>query len=137
MIIDHSSSVKNSKCFLKYNVIQHTKTPPGHPATNGLAERYVGHFKDDMKKMSDKVETIHEKLDRFFTHRGTPTKIGKSPAELLMNRQLRTRFSALRFTDIKQQVKVFQDNMEQTPKFKQNDAVFTKNQGILLFLPTL
>ena len=46
-----------------------------------------------------------------------------------MSRQLRTRFSALRFTDIKQQVKVFQDNMEQIPKFKQNDAVFTKNVG--------
>ena len=81
-----------------------------------------------MKKMSDKVETIHEKLDRFLL-RGTPTKIGKSPAELLMNRQLRTRFSALRFTDIKQQVRAFQDNMEQTPKFKQNDAVFTKTFG--------
>ena len=118
------------KMFLKYNVIQHTKTSPGHPATNGLAERYVGHFKDAMKKMSDKVETIQEKLDRFLlTYRVTPTKIGKSSAELLMNRQLRTRFSALRFTDIKQQVKVFQDNMEQTPKFKQNDAVFAKNFG--------
>ena len=46
-----------------------------------------------------------------------------------MNRQLRTRFSALKFTDIKQQVKVFQDNMEQAPKFKQNDAVFAKNFG--------
>jgi transposase InsO family protein len=31
--------------FLSDNDIQHTKTAPGHPATNGLAERYVGHFK--------------------------------------------------------------------------------------------
>ena len=45
-----------------------------------------------------------------------------------MNGQLRTRFSA-RFTDIKQQVKVFQENMDHTPKFKQKDAVFAKNFG--------
>ena len=45
------------KIFLQYNEIQHTKTPPGHPATNGLAERYVGYFKEAMKKMSDKIHT--------------------------------------------------------------------------------
>ena len=116
--------------FLNYNVIQHTRTAPGHPATNGLAERYVGHFKEAMKKMSAKVETVQEKLDRFLlTYRITPTNTGKSPAELLMNRKLRTRFSALRFSDTKAQVKIFQENMEHAPKYKQDDAVFAKNFG--------
>ena len=66
VLVDQFTS-EEYNMFLKYNAIQHTKTPPGHPATNGLAERYVGHFKDAMKKMSDKVETIQEKLD-IFTH---------------------------------------------------------------------
>ena len=30
--------------FLRENDILHTLTAPGHPATNGLAERYVGEF---------------------------------------------------------------------------------------------
>ena len=37
--------------FLKENDIEHTLTAPGHPATNGLAERYVGEFKDKLKKL--------------------------------------------------------------------------------------
>jgi transposase InsO family protein len=35
--------------FLNDNNIQHTTTAPGHPATNGLLERYVGHFKDELR----------------------------------------------------------------------------------------
>ena len=46
------------KTFLSKNDILHTTTAPGHPATNGLAERYVGHFKTSMKKMEDKQEDL-------------------------------------------------------------------------------
>ena len=45
------------------------------------------------------------KLDRFLqTHRATPTAlaIGKSPRELLINRQPRLRFSVLRDKSLKQ-----------------------------------
>ena len=116
--------------FLRRNVIQHTKTPPRHPATNGLAERYVGYFKQSMKRMSDIEETIQCRLDRFLlTYRSTPTNTGRSPAELLMNKKLRTRLTALRFSKTKEQVKVFQDNLEQKPKFRVSDAVFAKNFG--------
>ena len=38
--------------FLKRNGVKHTTTAPGHPATNGLAERYVGFIKKQLKKMS-------------------------------------------------------------------------------------
>ena len=55
--------------------------------------------------------------------------MGKSPSELLMNRQPRTRFSALRFSKTKEQVKLFQENMNQTPAFKKDDTVFAKNFG--------
>ena len=59
------------KLFLQYNDIQHTKIPPKHPATNGLAERYVGYFKESMKKMGDRSESLQAKLDRFLTYRVT------------------------------------------------------------------
>ena len=116
--------------FLKENDIEHTLTAPGHPATNGLAERYVGEFKDKLNKIGETGETVQTKLDRFLrTHRATPTSLGKSPSELLMNRQPRIRLSALRFKTTKQEVKVFQHNLDNKPKFIQDQPVFVRNFG--------
>ena len=48
-------------------------------------------------------ESLQPKLDRFLqTHRATHTALGKSPRELLMNRQPKLRFSVLRATSLKQ-----------------------------------
>jgi len=44
--------------FLRLNDVFHTKTAPGHPATNGLAERYVGHFKKKISKMKNINDSI-------------------------------------------------------------------------------
>ena len=116
--------------FLKDNDIQHTTTAPGHPATNGLAERYVGEFKDKLSKMGTTGESLQAKLDRFLlTYRATPTGVGKSLSELLMNRQPRIKFSALRAKLSKNEVKIFQDNLDNRPKFAQNQAVFVRNFG--------
>ena len=77
--------------------------------------------------MRDTSESVQARLDRFlFTYRATPTHMGKSPSELLMNRQPCTRFSALRFSKTKEQVKLFQENMNQTPAFKKDDTVFQR-----------
>ena len=62
----------------------------------------------------------------------TPTAIGKPPAELLMNRQPKTRFDLLGQKSLqgtKQQVKIFQDNSEFKPDFKPSQAVFVINFG--------
>ena len=105
-------------------------TASGHPATKGLAERYVGEFKDKLNKIKDTGDTVQTKLDRFLlTHRATPTSLGKTPAELLMNRQPRIRFCSLRFKTRKQEVKVFQHNLDNKPKFKPDQPVFVRNFG--------
>ena len=55
------------KIFLHNNDIQHTKTAPGHPATNGLAESYVGFWKETLKKMGDtRISTI--KIRQIFVN---------------------------------------------------------------------
>ena len=48
-------------------------------------------------------ESLQTKLDTFLqTHRATHTALGKSPRELLMNRQPKRRFSVLRAKSLKQ-----------------------------------
>ena len=48
-------------------------------------------------------ESLQPKLDTFLqTHRATHTALGKSPRELLMNRQPKPRFSVLRAKSLKQ-----------------------------------
>ena len=58
-----------------------------------------------------------------------PTALGKSPPELLMNRQPRIRFSSLRAKSSKQEVKVFQDKLDNKAQFTPNQAVFVRNFG--------
>ena len=63
--------------------------------------------------------------ERFlFTYRTTPTSNGKSPAELLMNRQPRWRFDEFKRSN-HSEVKSFEDNAHLTMEFKHGGAVFT------------
>ena len=111
--------------FLRLNNILHTKTAPAHPATNGLAERYVGLFKTKTSQMKIGDDPLQVRLDKFlFTYRATP--------ELLMNRRPKTRFDSLRqksLLEIKQQVKIFQEKSDFKAVFKPNQAVFALNFG--------
>ena len=129
IVTDNGSQFTSTefKEFLRCNGIQHTCTAPGHPATNGLAERYVGHFKSKVKLISGE-DDLHTVLCRFLlTYRTTPTSTGKSPAEILLNRQPRTRFDLLRPSSTKQQVREFEKNLEHSPCFAPGDAVYALN----------
>ena len=81
--------------FLKANSIQHIKTAPYHPQSNGLAERMVQSFKKGMKKISS--GTVDTKLAQLlFSYQLTPhSTTGQTPAELMFGRQLSTRFDLL------------------------------------------
>ena len=113
--------------FLSQNGIFHTKTAPGHPATNGLAERYVGFFKSKMSALSsdDPPGDLSTRLSRFlFSYRSTPNSTGRSPAELLTGRQPRTRFDLLQPSTLREQVRTFEDNLDHSPRFAPGDPVF-------------
>ncbi|XP_028517964.1 uncharacterized protein K02A2.6-like [Exaiptasia diaphana] len=87
---------------------------------NGLAERYVGHFKKKTTQMKANEEPLQERLDKFlFTYRITPTIVGKKRFDLLRQRSM----------ELKQQVKIFQDNSDFEAEFKPNQAVFVMNFG--------
>ncbi|XP_015260649.1 PREDICTED: uncharacterized protein K02A2.6-like [Cyprinodon variegatus] len=78
--------------FMKGNGIKHITTVPFHPATNGLAERFVQTFKQSMKAMANNILSISEKLANFlFSYLNTEhyTK-GQTPSMLFMGRSLRS-----------------------------------------------
>ena len=109
-------------------MIFHSLTAPGYPATNGLVECYVGEFEDKLDKIGNTGETLQPTLDRFLLmDRITPTASVKSPFQLLMNRETRLRFSALRAKISKLEVRIFQDNHDHHPTLTSNQAVFVRN----------
>jgi len=62
-------------------------TAPGHPATNGLAERYVQTLKSKLIRMEEESGSIIEKVQKILLQmRATPLACGKSPAELYLKR---------------------------------------------------
>jgi len=91
------------RTFCNNNDIKHTLVSPYHPASNGLAERAVQTVKTGIKKQSGR--TLEQRLYRFlFQYRITPhSTTGESPAQLLMNRRLRSRLD-LTFPDTSKRV---------------------------------
>ncbi|XP_064468815.1 uncharacterized protein LOC135383143 isoform X1 [Ornithodoros turicata] len=85
------------------NAVQHTRTPPYHPASNGAAERLVQTVKRSLlrqfrdEESTGVTRTIRHRLDQFlFVYRNTPCPTtGKTPAELFLSWKPRTRLSIL------------------------------------------
>jgi hypothetical protein len=84
--------------FCRENGIEHIRSPPYHPQSNGQAERFVDTFKRALLK-SQGEGTTEEILQRFLlVYRSTPnpqTPNNKTPAEVLMGRKLRNINDAL------------------------------------------
>ena len=84
--------------FLKRNVVKHITSSPYHPATNGLAERFVQTFKQAMKSMTGEKGSTSAKLANFLlAYRNAPhSTTGQSPATLFMGRNRRSRLDILK-----------------------------------------
>ncbi|XP_036335034.1 uncharacterized protein K02A2.6-like [Rhagoletis pomonella] len=84
------------KTFMQDNLIRHIRCAPFHPSSNGQAERMVQTTKDFLKKTPE-WQDIDLRLSRFlFNQHITPhTSTGRSPAELMFKRQLKTFFDKI------------------------------------------
>ncbi|XP_033099940.1 uncharacterized protein K02A2.6-like, partial [Anneissia japonica] len=90
--------------FMNRNGIIHKRVAPYHPASNGAAERTVQIVKKALIKQllypnpRKRNLSLHHKLANFLiTYRNSPhTTTGRTPAELFLKRQPRTRFSLLK-----------------------------------------
>ena len=119
--------------FLHGNGIAHTRTAPYHPASNGLAERSVQTFKQGIKRLRE--GTVETKLSRFLLkYRLTPhSTTGRSPAELLLGRQPRSRLDLLH-PDVSGRVQESQarqqrahDTHSRARAFQVGDRVYVRN----------
>ena len=75
--------------FSQYWGFQHKTSSPRHPSGNGEAERAVQTVKSLLKKEQDPFLAL-------LNYRNTPLASGKSPAELMLGRKLRTRIPHFR-----------------------------------------
>ena len=68
--------------------IHHVTSSPGHPSGNGETERAVRTIKDILRSSNNPYISI-------LNYHSTPLANGLSPAQLLMNRQLRTKLPVI------------------------------------------
>ncbi|KRY52595.1 Transposon Tf2-9 polyprotein [Trichinella britovi] len=117
--------------FLKRGAIRHARIAPFHPASNGQAERMVRTTKEALRKM------VHgswkQRLANFlFLQRVSPcATTGKSPAELLMKRRLRTVLDRIH-PDIEEETieghsDVTKPDKQKIRIFAPDDLVFARN----------
>ena len=101
-IISDNGTQFTSKVFADFcnqNGIDHIRSPPYHPQSNGQAERFVDTLKRALQKSKGEGTTAEIIESFLFLYRATPnpqTPNGVSPAEALFNRRLRMPFDVIR-----------------------------------------
>jgi len=80
-------SSQEFKEFSKVWDFNHQTSSPHYPASNGQAENAVKIMKNMIKKVASSGEDVYQALQ---VYRSTPLEHGKSPAELLFNRRIRS-----------------------------------------------
>lgn len=84
--------------FAKMNGIKNIRTAPYHPASNGLAERFIQSLKQSLKTTVSSGKSLSYRLSNYLlSDRSTPhATTGVSPCTLFLRRNVRTRFDLLR-----------------------------------------
>ena len=144
IVSDNGTSFTSAEftMFLKKNGIQHIRSAPYHPATNGMAERAVRFLKEGLRKTANTEADLETRINRLlFRYRTTEqTTTKKQPAELMFGRQMRTHLHQLQSSTLQarvsqQQLKQ-QDNTKSLRSFKVNDHVMVRDlRGAKQWLP--
>lgn len=99
MVSDNASIFQSGefKNFCIRNGIKQKFIAPGHPASNGQAERQIQTVKNKLKAMKSVKSDFSLKLQQILMkYRSTPLSNGKTPSELMLGSQIRTRLDLIR-----------------------------------------
>ena len=109
--------------FCKLFGIVHITTAPFYPASNWLAEGFVQTFKTAVQKSINEGISIRCAIVKYLaTYPFTPNANGKTPAELLHGRSIRTMLTQLFETSAHSKSKIVN-----THKFQPNELVYARN----------
>ncbi|CAF1240779.1 unnamed protein product [Adineta ricciae] len=111
------------KEFYKQYGIEHITTPPYHPPSNGIAERFVRSFKEGMIMQQESGQTNKSVALRnvLRSYRWTPhTTTGTAPAEALFRRPIRTELARLHPSLAKPQTR-------KSSKYKIGQEIWARN----------
>lgn len=122
------------KEFCLSNGIEAITSTPYHPKTNGLAERAIRTFKERMNIMKTSRFDQNLKLQKFLmSYRNCPQKTtGRSPAEMMFGRRLRSRLDLLKPDVLKKmdvqigKQKIFHDRKSKFREFEEGDKVWVE-----------
>lgn len=97
--------------FTAHLGIRHKRGAPYHPATNGLAERFVQTVKKGLKAASSEGSDLHYRLSQFLmAYRNAPhSTTGQSPAQLMLGRPLRSRLDSVKPEFVSKQLEIAQN----------------------------
>lgn len=82
--------------FREARDIQQKFIAPGHPATNGLAEKIVQLIKRKLKALPENESMQSQLKEILLRYYAAPLASGKTPAELYLHRKIRTKLDAIR-----------------------------------------
>ncbi|CAI5694547.1 unnamed protein product [Oreochromis niloticus] len=120
------------EAFLQANGVQHITSAPYHPATNGLAERFVQTMKHALKT-SQGQGTLHQRLHKFLlNYRNSPHATTRtSPANAMFKRDLHTTFDLLKPSTVKDTVQKQQEKQMMYRGQQVKDRVFSPGESVL------
>lgn len=134
---------ENYRKFCMSHGIKCTLTPPLHPCSNGLAEKYVGTVKSNLiKQLKDNqlkgvTQSLQHQVDNFlFSYRNTPNSItGVSPASFVLKQTPRNKLSLLKPTFLKEEIeKVRLDKVKNYEDRKRNKMrQFYEGQNVIVY----
>ncbi|KAI8117633.1 hypothetical protein CVS40_10560 [Lucilia cuprina] len=100
VMVSDNATIFQSDTFKSYcinNGIIQKFIAPGHPATNGLAERYVQILKRKLKAMEEDNSPLNIKVQEILLrYRANPLANGKTPSQLYLGRDLKIKLEAIR-----------------------------------------
>lgn len=117
--------------FANRNQIRHVAVAPYHPSSNGQAERMVRETKEALTHMDSGDVNVDLARFLFRQHTLPHSTTGRSPAELLMNRRLKTALDHLHpdsqfHSSWKQEDKFLQEG-KKARTFCVGDVVYARN----------